>query len=62
MNKGFISMVNDSEITDLSAVYSEMDTEGKKKMVWMAKQLLNVQLTGKGQNKENEEKKCENGN
>jgi hypothetical protein len=52
-------MVDDSEITDLSEVYIEMDTVGKKKMVWMAKQLLSVQLIGKGQTK-NEKEKVEN--
>jgi hypothetical protein len=54
-------MADDSEIADLSEVYSEMDTDGKKKMVWMAKQLLSVQLVGKDQDK-NEKEKCENGN
>jgi hypothetical protein len=44
-------MVDNSEIADLSAVYSEMDANGKKKMVWMAKRLLSVQLIGKSQKK-----------
>jgi hypothetical protein len=40
-------MVDDSEITDLSEIYGEMDANGKEKMVWMAKRLLSVQLIGK---------------
>jgi hypothetical protein len=39
--------VEDSEITDLSDVYKDMDRDGKKTMVWMAKALLDVQLVGK---------------
>jgi hypothetical protein len=54
-------MVDDSEITDLSEVYSEMDADGKKKMVWIAKQLLSLQLAGKGK-KEEPPDKSENEN
>jgi hypothetical protein len=43
-------MVEDSEITDLSDVYKDMDSDGKKTMVWMAKELLTVQLVGSGEN------------
>jgi hypothetical protein len=49
-------MVDDLEIADLSKVYNEMDTDGKEKMVLMAKQLLNAQLIGKGQKKDIKEK------
>jgi hypothetical protein len=44
-------MVDNSEIADLSEVYNEMDIDGKNKMTLMAKQLLSVQLIGKGQKK-----------
>lgn len=51
-DKGDLSvMVDDSEIADLSEVYSEMNADGKEKMVLMAKHLLSVQLIGKGQEK-----------
>jgi hypothetical protein len=55
-------MADNSEIADLSEVYSEMDTNGKKKMVLMAERLLSVQLIGKGQAKDNEKETFENGN
>jgi hypothetical protein len=58
--KGVYKMVNNSEIADLSEIYNEMDTEGKKKIVWMAKQLLSVQLVGKNQTKDKEKEKFEN--
>jgi hypothetical protein len=53
-------MVDNSEIADLSEIYNEMDTDGKKKMTWMAKQLLSIQLIGKNQKKDKEKEKFEN--
>ncbi|MDR1175808.1 MAG: hypothetical protein LBK83_10120 [Treponema sp.] len=59
-------MVDNSEIADLSEVYNEMNIDGKNKMTLMAKQLLSVQLIGKGQKKgspdKNEKEKAGNGN
>jgi hypothetical protein len=52
-------MVNDLEINDLCEIYREMDTDGKKKMVLMAKKLLGVQLVGKDQNMSSEYEKGE---
>jgi hypothetical protein len=42
-----VKVIEDSEISDLSDVYKDMDSDGKKTMVWMAKALLDVQLVGK---------------
>ncbi|MDR2425924.1 MAG: hypothetical protein LBD46_01875 [Endomicrobium sp.] len=47
--------MDDSEIADLSEVYSEMNADGKEKMVLMAKHLLSVQLIGKGQEKSSQD-------
>lgn len=53
-------MVDSSEISELTEVYKEMDNSGKKKMVIMAKNLLNVQQIGKGENDPlNNDKECE---
>ncbi|GHT98668.1 hypothetical protein FACS1894142_5280 [Spirochaetia bacterium] len=37
-------MIDDSEIEDISNVYKDMNTEGKKKMVQAAKKLLDGQF------------------
>jgi hypothetical protein len=44
-----VQVIEDSEISDLSDVYTDMDSDGKKTMVWMAKELLTVQLVGSGE-------------
>jgi hypothetical protein len=49
-------MVDDSEITDLSEIYGEMDANGKEKMLWMAEHLLSVQLIGKEDSTDKNEK------
>jgi len=41
-------MVEDSEIAELSEVYREMGSGGKKNIVKMAEHLLNAQQIGKG--------------
>ena len=38
-------MSKDSQVIELQEIYHEMDTEGKKKMVTAAEELLNVQKT-----------------
>jgi hypothetical protein len=57
MIKGLLGMADNLEIADLSKIYNEIDADGKKKMVWMAKRLLSVQLIGKEQKKNLPDKK-----
>jgi hypothetical protein len=42
-------MVTDFEVNELCGVYKEMDKDGKKKMLLMAKQLLGVQVVKEDQ-------------
>jgi hypothetical protein len=47
-------MVDDSEINDLSKVYKEMNPDGKKKIIRVAKKLLDGQLLLKDEGLKNE--------
>lgn len=52
-------IVGDTELEHLQSIYDEMDANGRKRMLYMAENLLNVQKMSYDENPENSKAKGE---